>query len=200
MKGPVLHKEISSAMKLFKKIITNHGMQKHQIQGWESDIILPFLVDEEAWLGVWMLKSDELASVLTNYRIWDVAYQANNKCLEGVKPVPLTEIDSDMKNIDSYKKTSLATEDVVPFGLRYKICETAFFDSLNIDGNKVGIKRIFTFGYDIDKPLENGEYLPFSSLNNLFAKTLNEFNMEVNASRRRDLEHTTQRDLQHVIE
>lgn len=173
--SPVINESIS----LFKRIIAKHKMQKFNIKGWESEIILPYLTDQEGWLGIWMLKSDEISTLLTGKRMWDVAYQADPDCLEGMRPVHTDELKS-THDLKTYSAIPLFMDDELKPGLKFKLCEHAFFESLSISGNEVSLNPIFIYGYELDRNLNSGEVLPFPSSDRLLAKNLNEFNFKVN--------------------
>lgn len=183
-----IDKEISDAELLFKRVISKQKMNKFNIKGWENDIVLPYLTDPEAWLGIWMLRSDEICQVLTNRRLWNVAYQANNECMEGMKPVSISEDMYDLPNIDTYLNHPVFKGDELPNGLRFIICQAAFLDSLEIEGNHVSIKALYSFGYELDKPLEHGDFLPCANSDILLAKQMNIFELEINRSKKLEQE------------
>ena len=195
MKHPKKHKDIIYAEDLFKKIIFRQSMAKFNIEGWENDVVLPFLADSDAWLGIWMLRSDELSTALINHRIWDVAYQANSDCLEGMRPVPFDEIDTAEESMKSYIDIPSLNKEEIPYGLRYALCESAFLDSLIVKENKVSIKPIYSFGYDLKKPLEHGDFVPFSRLDVLLAKQQNLFVLDANRKKANDIELSNEQSI-----
>jgi hypothetical protein len=177
------NKEISDAELIFKKIIMRQKMAKFNIEGWENDIVLPFLTDPDAWLGIWMLRSDEICQVLTERRLWNVAYQANKDCMEGMRPVVINDENINDENIDTYLKYPSFEPEEIPYSLRFAICRSAFVDSLNVIENSVSIKSLYSFGYEIKKPLEHGDFLPCATTDVLLAKQMNLFELEANHNR-----------------
>ena len=173
-------KDIANAELLFKKVIFAQRMNKCNIKGWEKDIILPYLVDPQAWLGVWMLRSDEISQTLLGKRLWNVAYQADKECMEGMKPVPITEDIFELPNIDTYLKYPVLESHEVNDGLKFMISQAAFLDSITLEGNEVSIKTLYSFGYELEKPLEHGDFLPCVNTDILLAKQMNSFEIEIN--------------------
>lgn len=189
------NKDISDAELIFKKVINRQKMSKFNIEGWENDIVLPFLTDPNAWLGIWMLRSDEVCQLLTGRRLWNVAYEANKDCMEGMRAVGISEENINSKNIDTYLKYPSFETNEIPYGLRFAMCRSAFMDSLNIEGNSVSLKSLYSFGYELKKPLEHGDFLPCTSTDVLLAKQMNLFELAANKNRTPDHEMTNEQSI-----
>lgn len=167
------------AMDMFKAIISMNKMDKFTIQGWGKDIVLPYLIDPEGWLATWMLKSDEICIALFGCRIWNVVYQADKDCVEGVRPINMSEIVPDKKNLDSYLSYSLAEDNKIPFSMRFLLCKHAFFGTLDISGTEVNIKPIRGI-YNKGNPLESGDLLPLLNENDVYAHFLSKLTFKMN--------------------
>lgn len=135
--------------------------------------MLPYLVDPEGWLPVWMLKSDELCVLLTGFRLWDVFYKADSDCLEGCKAVEMSSLNSvaSKELIKSYQTKPVLPYDEAFIMLRYVICEHAFINSLNIEGRKTEIKNCYHLYTGTAKPaLKNGDIFSFPCKSHLVNK------------------------------
>lgn len=188
-------REISDAELLFKKVIAKQKMNKFNIQGWGNDIVLPYLADREAWLGIWMLRADEICQIMTNRRLFNVAYQADGECMEGMKPVVITDEMKEIENIESYLKYPAFKDNEIPLSLKFIICQSAFLDSLIIEGNNVSIKTLYSFGYPQDKPLEHGDFLPCISSELLLARQMNSFQLDINKGKVLEAELTSEQSI-----
>jgi hypothetical protein len=169
---------VEDAMDIFKAAIDVNKLSKHTIQDW-GKIYLPYLTDPEGWLGVWMLKSDELSSMLLKCRLWDVLYIKDSACVQTIRPVNREESDLTGPECESYDKYPLASDIGIPVALRFMIAKMAFNESLIIVNNEVNIKPVKGF-YDLNKELNNGDVLPFQDPDRLGAHFLNKYICEIN--------------------
>lgn len=173
---------IQDAMDIFRVIIYHNELESHTIKGWGKDVLLPFLVDPEGWLAIWMLRSDEISISLFGHKIWDSAYKADKHCVEGVKPIPLSSINNSVESVDTYKRYTLAEKSGIPFSIRYLICQQALFDSLIIINKEVEIKPVRGL-YDLKGKLEAGQLLPMPDEPRVYGQQLNKIICRLNAAR-----------------
>lgn len=169
---------IEDAMDLFKNIIEHNKLEKHTINGW-GPVYLPYLTDPMGWLGIWMLKSDELSATILKCRLWDSIYIKDSECVQTIRPINRNEVDKYSPEYDSYDNFALAEDIGIPFSLRYLIANMAFQDSIEITNNEVDIKPVQGF-YDIKKELIDGDILPFHEPDKLVAFYFNKYICEIN--------------------
>ncbi len=170
---------VNDAIDVFTAIIEKNSLQKHTVKDW-GEIYLPYLTDPEGWLGVWMLQSDELAVSMLGCRLWDAVYTKDSECVHSIRAIERTDCDAEGPVVDTYDQFPLAEELAVPFALRFAISNLSFLDSLIIEDNLVSIKAVTGF-YDLEKPLEDGDVLPFQDRARLMAHHFNRYIHELNS-------------------
>lgn len=181
---------IEDAMSMFKVAIDGNNLNNHLVKDW-GDVYLSYLTDPEGWLGVWMLKSDELAAMVLKCRLWDTVYIKDEECVQSIRPVDRSQINKDGPEIDAYDQFPLADDIGVPMSLRLSIINMTLVDSLNVfeDTREVMIKPVKGF-YDISKELTDGDVLPFQNSVRLSALFLNKHILEVNNKLKGDLDNS----------
>lgn len=176
--------KVSDAVDIYKAIIHRNGLSKHTIKEWGPDLVLPNLTDPDGWLATWMLKSDEMAIELLGSRIWNCAYMADKNSVEGVRPINMSEIESEseVSGYDSYQQYDIAESVGVPIGIRYLICNAAFLQTLEVQGREVSIKPIQGL-YDLERPLQHGDLLPLPNPVKVSAQHWNSLLVRINKSK-----------------
>lgn len=169
---------VEDAMDIFKAAIEVNQLSRHTIQNW-GRIYLPYLTDPEGWLGVWMLKSDELSSMLLKCRLWDALYVKDPNCVQTIRPVNRDEVEDEGPGAETYDSFPLASDIGVPIAMRFFIAKMAFQESLIVLENEVNIKPVTGF-YDLTKELEPGDILPFQDPVRLGAHHLNKYICAIN--------------------
>lgn len=166
---------VESAVELYKSIIDFNKMDKHTVEGW-SGIYLSYLSDPEGWLGVWMLKTDELFASMFGCRFWDVIYVKDNSCVQAIRPVNRENAYAAYadENILTYDKFPLADKSNIPDSLAYVMTNFAFRQTLEVKGLLVNIKPVSGF-YDIGPEFGNNSVLPFQDEVSLRAIFYNNF-------------------------
>lgn len=132
-------KEIKAAEALFKDIIVQSGFKDDSVSvdnmEW-PDIIVPLLADPQGWLAYFMLKSDEMCIQQTGKRLWNVAYQADDDCIEGVRPIPLSYLGFAKPHIDSYLQYQQIGPDELSDIDKKALCKSAI-ESILVSKNRV---------------------------------------------------------------
>lgn len=154
---------LGQALEVYRGAVRSLGLSDYGIQGWGRGYKVPQMVDQDGWLGPWMLKTDELAVLLLGRRIWPFAYVSDPNACEGVSPKLVDECDSEVKKQTYLRYPILqGQERRMQWPLAAKIAQFAVSDSLDrLEESREVNMRPLTGFYAIAAPLEPGEILPF---------------------------------------
>lgn len=141
--------------------------------GERQDMILPFFNSSDGLLPIWMIKSDEMSVSAYGLRLWDVVYEGAQDSICGLSCKDKAEAES------SYDAYPVASEDEIPYALRFLLCQQALVENMIFKGRTFEYKDL-TGLYDISGPLAEGEVLPFPSEDIITAVRLNQFIMDTN--------------------
>jgi len=151
-----------AAAAVYREIAEDLCISDYSLAGgsWKGNILLRHVLEPLGWLGPIMLQADELSTVLLGSRVWDVAYQANSKSLEGVTPVPLATISGSGTH-DSYARIPHAGSRSVIVSMLNRL---ALHRKITVDHDARTVKLRPIQGYYPNVgPLEHGDYLEFPS-------------------------------------
>lgn len=173
---------VEDAVSFYRGLIESNKLGRHTVEGW-GDVYFKYLSDPEGWLGVWMLRADELAVSLIGCRIWDVAYIRDSQCVQAIRPVSIKSLSSpqNQETLSTYLRYPLADSMSIPGSLLLTILNSSFQESLVINGMEVNIKQVTGF-YDIGDKFSDQDILPFQDDAKISAVYLNRFIIESNAS------------------
>lgn len=167
--------EVKHASNIFKSIIMSNGIEKYRLKEWSPSIRLHHMTDADGWLPIWMLRSDEISIALLGERMWNVAYQADIECIEGVNAINMSKVDMSKPGIDAYTKTKLIGREV-PAALRLMLCQHALVSSLELIGNELVIKKIKGLGfYGLNKKLESGDLFPLPTKEQVVSSRISKY-------------------------
>lgn len=172
---------MEDAVSFYRGLIESNKLGRHTVEGW-GDVYFKYLSDPEGWLGVWMLRADELAVSLIGYRIWNAVYVRDSLCVQAVRPVNIESISSpqNQDTLSTYTRYPLADSMDIPASLILTILNSSFQDSLIINKMEVKIKHPAGF-YDIGDDFSDQDILPFQDDLKISAVHLNRFVIESNA-------------------
>jgi hypothetical protein len=161
---------ISYAINLFKRLLIHEKMDDFLISGFSSPINISQMIDEDAWLGLLMLKSDELSVYMSGKRMWDVYYKVDQEVVGGIRPIE----SKDINKIDNFRDnlSAVTTYDAFVIGEHnfletYLYARNAVVESLYAVGEKYEIKPVKGI-YNKMTPknhFNDGDVLPFQSEN-----------------------------------
>lgn len=179
---------VQDAIDMFRSIISLNGMDKYTVTGWGRDMTIPILVDPQAWLGLFMIKSDEICISLLGSRMWNVVYVADMECVEGFRPVNMQEADPNDAEIDSYRQYAIAEDMNVAYSLRHVICKMAMMKCLRIEGTEVSsmpYKRLLC-----EKSFEPGDILPMHDQGSIFVGLLHDLTRKMGEVHSKEFNNT----------
>jgi len=187
--------KIEDAMSMFKVAIDANNLSRHTVKDWDT-VYLSYLTDPEGWLAVWMIKSDELSSMLLRCRLWDAIYVKDSDCVLSIRAINRDETDDNSLDIDTYDKYPLASDIGVPMSLRLAIINEAFMSSLMVfdETKEVSISPVKGF-YDLSEELKDGDVLPYQDPIRISSGFLNRHIIELNAKRSINLEESKEHDI-----
>jgi hypothetical protein len=158
----------SYAINLFKRLLINEKMDDFPISGFSSHINISQMIDIDAWLGLLMLKSDEISVHLSGKRMWDVYYKVDHNVVGGIRPIEskcINEIDNFRDNL-----SAITTYDAFIIGEHnfletYLYARNAIIEGLYIVDEKYEINSAKgMYGQMTTKPhFNDGDVLPFQS-------------------------------------
>lgn len=186
---------VQDAMDMFRSIMFINGMERYTVKGWGREITIPILIDPEAWLGLFMLRSDEMCISLLGHRMWNAAYVGDQECIEGFRPVNFQDVKQDSAALDTYKKYQVAEDAGVPYSLRFMICKMAMMRSLHIEGTEVSSKpyvRVLS-----DDVFGHGDILPMIDQGKIYAGLLSSLTRKMNLNLQHELAKASDMDLGH---
>lgn len=167
---------VKAACTMFKKVAYDEGLEKLAVIEFEDRLSLGTMIESEGWLAHFMMRSDEISIRQNGRRMWDAAYMVDQKCFALIRPVSMDYAEKQSLDLTHYTSHESPDEMIDP-RLRYMINKLALYDSINISqDNVVSLKPLNESLYTnyTDKPLENGDLMPFLSkehmkLNSLMA-------------------------------
>lgn len=114
-----------SAIALFNDIITNNDLRGAKVNTEDSKLSISDMSQSGAWLEPWMIKTEEVYTLLTGDRLFDVLYEDNEDSIIGLK-------SKDVDKIDEYTKEKIEDS---PVSLKYLVGELAFKSLFKIENN-----------------------------------------------------------------
>ena len=115
-----------SAIALFNDIVINNDLQNTKVNKEDSALSLPDMSQSGAWLEPWMIKTEEVYSLLTGERLFDVLYKEDENSIIGLKS----------KNVDEIDEYTNEKIEEAPISLKYLVGELAFKNMFKIDLKK----------------------------------------------------------------
>jgi hypothetical protein len=169
---------IPYAINLFKRMLINEEMDDLPINGFSSRINISQMIDVEAWLGLLMLKSDEISVHLSGKRMWDVYYKVDYDVVGGIMPIESKNINE----IDNFRDmtSAITTYDAFTIGEHnflesYLYVRNAVIEGLYAVGEEYEIKsaKVSMYGENNEiNNLNNGSILPFKNEKSIKATML----------------------------
>lgn len=165
---------------LFKSILAKTGLGSYLYDSKEAGDIaikLEFFNENDAFLPSWMFRSDEIAALLTGKRIWNVLYKGNSDAMMGYSAV---SVPTGMAVPESYEKYPHASEEEIPFSLRYLICLRALTDKLKLHNNRFEMKDDVGFYFNSSGLPKDGVTMDFPNIDYCLAYEWNKISFEMN--------------------
>jgi hypothetical protein len=168
---------ISYAINLFKRLLKHEEMDNFPISGFSSHINISQMIDEDAWLGLLMLKSDEISVYMSGNRMWDVYYRVDQNVVGGIRPIE----SKDINEIDNFRDnlSAITTYDAFAIGEHnfletYLYARNAVVESLYAVEEKYEIKpaKGIYSKMTTKTHFKDGDVLPFQSENLIKATML----------------------------
>lgn len=175
-------KGVELAKEIFGEILKEIGhVDKVVACGDNGEIEIPIkdVLEPYAWLPIFMHKCDEISTVVTGGKIWDVDYLIDESCAEGLRVVDRDDASPSarMSGIDPDKED-------ISMSLLYLITKNAFIRSVKID-DKSGMIRIKPLKTAYKKESRHGELLPVPNEYEANALYLKEYLNQIGESMRR---------------
>ncbi|MFS1426298.1 hypothetical protein LMH73_003685 [Vibrio splendidus] len=165
---------------IFKGILEKTGLGSYLYDSEETGDIpikLEFFNSNDAFLPSWMFRSDEIAAMLTGKRIWNVVYKGNSDAMMGYSAVT---VPNGMTLPESYSKHPHATNEEIPFSLRYLICQSALTDKLTLRDGKFDMKDDVGFYFNSSGLPKDGVTMDFPDIDYCLAYEWNKIAFDMN--------------------
>lgn len=144
----------SAATAIFHDITVKNKISDYKVNKSDSSLSILDMSQKGAWLEPWMIKSEEIYTVLTGDRLFDTLYKEDSTSISNIKAMDIKEAQKEL-DIEFDKI------DEPPVSLKLLICETAFNSIFDIDlKNKIVKLKEPSLSL---KPIEQkGFYIPLS--------------------------------------
>ncbi len=140
-----------------------------------ANVKLSFFNSNDTLLPSWMLRSDEIAVMMTGKRLWNVIYQGSSTAMMGYTTVP---INNDIPK--SYLSYDVASAEDIPFSLKVLICQLALTQRIKVNDNKFNIENDVGFYFSNNGGIQDGKLIEFPNIDHSLAFEWNKISHEFN--------------------
>lgn len=167
---------------LYREVVTELGIADTRVSPESKSCSVRSMCAENAWLPKFMLKTDELAMVMTGARIWNSAYIADHESFLGFR---VQDIDDETVELIDATYSQVPVIENCPFSLKKKIAMFAVTSSIEIVDGFAKIEPLRGY-YNIQGTPEHGSIIPLPLLTLLQCHELNR--MIASISQKRTIE------------
>lgn len=157
-------RDIDGAKKLFQDIV-DRNLLTHIISEKNRMKSLREMGDSRFWLAPWMAKTEEFWTILTEERLWNAYYQADEDTASGIIVKDLKDSDIKIELIEDINELLIEEKEPeeLPVSLKYLVGELAFANCITVENglailneSKINVKEI---GNNIYIPLDYEEMI-----------------------------------------